>query len=240
MRSIAAQSPAELGGNWSILVRQRRDHAILERLLDQLATESTSDREFVVHQVCRLVFTHAFAEEAVLWPALRRVAAEGEALTARVEQEHQRITELVSRLDSSNPGDPERDLLLEQTIALLRQDVRDEEDELLPRLQTALTPRQLRRLGMLWEMVRRTAPTRAHPVVARRPPGNVLAAVPLSLIDRSRDALDRLAGATGPQAGARLRGTSRALGSLSSAVERIPPMRRERRETQANSSEDER
>jgi hypothetical protein len=33
-------------------------------------------------------------------------------------------------------------------------------------------------------------PTRPHPVVSRRPPGNALAAVPLTLLDRGRDALD--------------------------------------------------
>ncbi len=32
----------------------------------------------------------------------------------------------------------------------------------------------------------RTAPTRPHPVVARRPPGKVVAALPLSVLDRTR------------------------------------------------------
>ena len=68
--------------------------------------------------------------------------------------------------------------------------MRDEEDEVLPRLQEVLTPGRLRRLGVAWEITRRVAPTRAHPVVARRPPGNVLAALPLSVVDRVRDVTD--------------------------------------------------
>lgn len=241
MRSIGQQSPAELGGYGSILVRQRRDHAVLDRLLDRLPTSRGEDREFVLRQVCRLVFTHAFAEEAVLWPALRRVVPEGEALTSGVEQEHQQITELISRLDRYAPGDPERERLWQEATALLRQDIRDEEDELLPRLQEALTLHQLRRLGLRWEIVRRTAPTRAHPVVARRPPGNVLSALPLSLIDRSRDCLDRLAASRRTHVADRLRDMSNVLGSLSAAVERIPPMRRgERPGTKVNPRADHR
>jgi len=63
--------------------------------------------------------------------------------------------------------------LLERLIEVLRQDVRDEEDALLPRLQDRLDQRRLRRLGVAWELVRRTAPTRPHPVVSPRPPATL-------------------------------------------------------------------
>ena len=41
----------------------------------------------------------------------------------------------------------------------------DEEDVLLPRPQAVLSRTRLRALGPAWEVVRRTAPTHAHPVV---------------------------------------------------------------------------
>ncbi len=192
MRSLAEQTVAELGGPWSVLNRQKRDHEVLDGLLEQVRVARGPAQEEVLHRICRLVFTHAFAEESVLWPALRRALPEGEKLTAQVEREHQEITELVARLEASDPDDPERPQLLEDTIEVLRKDVRDEEDVLLPRLQEAVTRQELRRLGIAWEAVRRVAPTRTHPVVARRPPGNVLAALPLSVIDRTRDVLDRV------------------------------------------------
>ncbi|MFE9028325.1 hypothetical protein ACFYOA_18980 [Streptomyces iakyrus] len=47
----------------------------------------------------------------------------------------------------------------------------------------------MRRLGAAWETVRRTPPTRPHPVVPRRPPGNALLGMPLSLYARIRDGL---------------------------------------------------
>jgi hypothetical protein len=150
---------------------------------------------------------------------------DGEELTLRVELEHQEINELVTRLEASKQGSPERRQLLDQLVDLLRQDVRDEEDELLPRLQMKLTRKQLRLLGLAWEAVRQVAPTRAHPIVARRPPGNVLAALPLALIDRGRDGVDTLLHSR-PGPGAQpLQALSSGLTRLSHRVERLPGLK---------------
>lgn len=147
--------------------------------------------------IVQLVFSHAFAfaEETVLWPLLRRVSPDGEELTRQVEAEHQAVNDLVARIERS-PDDPRRAEWIRRAFALIRQDIRDEEDELLPRLRTAFDDRKLWRIGAAWEAVRATAPTRPHPGVPRRPPGNALRGVPLSAFDRLRD----LAPGSGPAA----------------------------------------
>lgn len=71
MRSIAGQSVAELGGRGSVLSRQKRDHIKLDELLDRLDTVDPRNQRLTLIRIFRLVFPHAFAEEAVLWPALR-------------------------------------------------------------------------------------------------------------------------------------------------------------------------
>jgi hypothetical protein len=122
-------------------------------------------------------------------------------------------------------GSRERKDLLERLAEVLRQDVRDEEDELLPRLQEAVGPTRLRQLGLAWEVVRRTAPTRPHPVVSRRPPGNALAALPLTVLDRSRDALDGTARRS-PRLQRRATDASRRLAAVADRVERLGVFRR--------------
>lgn len=74
--------------------------------------------------------------------------------------------------------------------------------------------------------MRRTAPTRPHPVVARRPPGNSLAALPLSPLDRSRDRLDQLSRRAPDRVARGCRRVSRALAAAAGAVEHLPPLRR--------------
>ncbi|MFJ5152582.1 hypothetical protein ACIQCF_13555 [Streptomyces sp. NPDC088353] len=91
----------------------------------------------------------------VLWPAVRASVPDGEELTARVER-------------------------VQRAFALIRQDIRDEEDLLLSRLQDTMDTGRLRTLGTTWAAVRQTAPTHPHPVIPRRPPGNALLGVTLS------------------------------------------------------------
>ncbi|WP_253375047.1 hemerythrin domain-containing protein [Okibacterium sp. HSC-33S16] len=226
MRSVADQSIAELGGRVSVLTRQRDDHVTLDSLLERLSTTAPNQQNRVLLDIYRLVFPHAFAEESVLWPVMRRVLEDGEELTLQVEREHQEVNELVTRLESLDAHSVEREPILDRLIEVLREDVRDEEDELFPRLQTKVSVSQLRMLGLAWEVVRRVAPTRAHPVVARRPPGNVVAALPLSVLDRARDRVDMLVHGDAGNFDASLRSLSAALTRASHAVEHLPIMRR--------------
>jgi hemerythrin superfamily protein len=221
MASIKDQDQAELGGRWSILHRQRRDHIRLDALLDRLEAASGDEQRAVLREVNRLVFPHAFAEESVLWPEIRKLPG-GESLTRQVEQEHQEVNELVTQLDGEELVGEGRARAVRRLMTVLREDVRDEEDVLLPRLQDALDVRRLRVLGLLWEAVRRTAPTRPHPLVSRRPPGNALAGLPLTALDRGRDTLDAAALRMSPRPAALLRSASDRLGDAARAVERLP------------------
>ncbi|MEU6099335.1 hemerythrin domain-containing protein [Streptomyces flaveolus] len=186
--SISHRNATALGGDDSILMRQRRDHARLDAMMNRwpAGTVADDERDDLWQDIVQLVFSHAFAEETVLWPLLRRVAPEGEELTGRVEQEHQAINDLITRIEKS-PDDPRREQWIQEAFTLIREDIRDEEDELLPLLRDAFGDRRLRRIGAAWEAVRATAPTRPHPGVPRRPPGNALLGVPLSVFDRLRD-----------------------------------------------------
>jgi hypothetical protein len=182
-------------------------------------------QDMVLQRIARLVSPHAFAEESVLWPELRRVLPDGDALTLQVEHEHQEVNELWARLEQTLPTSLVRAQLVNRLIELLREDVRDEEDELLPRPQQAVGARRLQVLGAAWEVVRRTAPTRPHPVVSRRPPGNAIAALPLTIPDRSRDLLDASARRS-PQLYEPASLASHALAGVAGRVEQLAAMRR--------------
>jgi hemerythrin superfamily protein len=231
--SIADQELTQLGGRRSILARQRADHARLHRLMDRAReTEARGGNAHAValRAVARLVFTHAFAEEAVLFPAARRVLADGDPSTLRIERDHQEVDELATRLDGSSSTEPDHHALMERTFAVLDHDVRTEEDELLPRLQELLGPRRLRLLGLQWELVRRISPTRPHPRVSRRPPGQTLSALPLTVLDRTRDRLQQFDERTGGRV--TIAHVDRMLAAAAGRVERMALLRRgERPET---------
>jgi hypothetical protein len=151
---------------------------------------------------------------------------DGKALTLEIEREHQEINELFTDLEQTDPDSEEHERLWQRIVALLREDVRDEEDKLFPQLQAVASPRTLIGLGLAWEAVRRTAPTRPHPVVARRPPGNAVAALPLTVIDRSRDRLDKLARSGDPRVAETSRRASGMLARAAGVIEHVPPLTR--------------
>ncbi|TKV28469.1 hemerythrin domain-containing protein [Arthrobacter sp. NamB2] len=223
--SVADQTTDQLGGPLSVLVRQKRDHVKLNGLLEELRGTSGEAQASVLLDVYRLVFPHAFAEESVLWPVMRRVLPDGGELTLEVEREHQEVNELVTTLEGLEDGSPERADVLARLVEVLDDDVRDEEDALFPRLQARVSRRELQVLGVLWEAVRSIAPTRAHPVVARRPPGNVVAALPLSVLDRARDVVDHAVLRAPERLAPLLHGTSSVLARASHSVEVLPIMR---------------
>lgn len=158
MRSLAVRSAEDLGGGLSVVARLRADHARLEPLLDRLPGTAGEHEQELVERLCRVVSSRAVAAEAVLGPALRRHVPGGDALADGVEKKNRQVTELVVALEDTRPGDPDRSELLARTVEVLRQDARDAEVELLPRLQDAVDVGTLRRLGLAWEVVRRTAP----------------------------------------------------------------------------------
>jgi hemerythrin superfamily protein len=225
-RSIADQTEDELGGSGSVLVRQRRDHVELDRLLHELDGATGRHQEEVLTRIDRLVFSHAFAEETVLWPVVRRVLPDGDEITRQVETEHQEVNELVAALEEGGPDHPERPARLARLVQVLREDVRDEEDVMFPRLQERLDAAELRRLGRRWEVMRRISPTRPHPTVSRRPPGNALSGLPLSLLDRSRDAVDTVVRRVPQRFAPAGEAVSRGLAAVAAVVERTPPARR--------------
>lgn len=126
-QTIAGQSIDALGGPASVLVRQRRDHEELEALLEELERSPCEAQPQVLRRVWRLAFSHAFAEEAVLWPALRRHVDDGDQLTLRIEQEHQAICALAVEIEELDPTHDEWAAKVAAVAELLRTDARDEE-----------------------------------------------------------------------------------------------------------------
>ncbi|WP_432511809.1 hemerythrin domain-containing protein [Kineococcus sp. SYSU DK001] len=192
LRSVADQTEHERGGPGSILSRQSRDHAELDELMRSYDRASgPAERGRIVAQVGERALRHAFAEETVLFPAYRKfLAGDDDELTRHIEGDHQTVNEALERLQSADPAADGYDEVVRHTFAVIRHDAHDEEDDLLPRLQQAVGVEELRSIGAAWEVQRRLSPTRPHPRIPREPPGNALAAVPLAVTDRVKDALD--------------------------------------------------
>ena len=179
--------------NETIIERQRDDHSHMDQQIEEYRQSSLERRTALFRDLVTLVTTHAFAEESVLFPAARSALGDrGDALTTAIEGEHQEVNDLLSEMDGLRPGDPAFDASAERLFSILRHDARQEEDVLLASMAEVLDTSQLAAIGADWAAVKHVAPNRAHPAVPRRPPGNLLAALPLTLLDQGRSLRARL------------------------------------------------
>jgi hemerythrin superfamily protein len=195
LTSVADQTEDERGGPGSILSRQSADHADLDAFMHAYDAEPDADaRGRIVAELAERALRHAFAEETVLFPAYRRhLPGDHDELTAHIEGDHQQINEMLKDLQRADPRSPGYDAEVRRVFEVIRHDAHDEEDDLLPRLQQVAGPGELRAIGAAWEAARLGSPTRPHPKVSRRPPGNVVAGAGLAVSDRVKDAVDTLA-----------------------------------------------
>jgi hypothetical protein len=141
-------------------------------VLDQLITEceAAAGAEELADAVAELshrALQHLFAEETVLLPACREhLGAAGVTWANSMDGTHRELHGLLTSLGGEEIG-PESALAVTQVIALLRSDAREEEDQLLPRLQAVLSAEDLRVLGAAWQAARRAAPFPAPRRVSR-------------------------------------------------------------------------
>jgi hemerythrin superfamily protein len=169
----------------------RRDHRVVEQLFtryERAEREGDGDElRRVVRWIVRELSIHAAIEEQLVYPALRGAGVEGQVLGAL--EEHHLVKLTLAELDAMTPADerfgPKVALLVEH----VREHVREEEQQLLPRLTRALDARELRELGEALAAAKRIAPTRPHPAAPDQPPAGAVASALAAILDRARDAL---------------------------------------------------
>ncbi|MFI6737643.1 hemerythrin domain-containing protein [Nonomuraea sp. NPDC050451] len=168
------------------------DHREVEQMfseLDHMRGAIGEQAKTLTEQVVIELVRHSIAEEQYLYPAVREHVPGGGKLADQEISEHADAEETMNRLEGLEPGDaefwPTTDLLMSQ----IRAHVREEENDLFPRLREACAPEELTELGAKVQRAKKLAPTRPHPSAPDTPPANKLLAPGAGLVDRIRDAL---------------------------------------------------
>jgi len=169
----------------------KKDHREIEQLFARFdraerAGDVSRQRE-LGHAIVRELSLHASIEEQLLYPALRRAGVGVETLDAL--EEHHAVKVTLDELDPMSPGDERFAPKMHLVVEAVRRHVEEEERALLPRLDAALDPDELRALGDALARARGIAPTRPHPFAPDTPPGVYFAGAAAAVYDRARDVL---------------------------------------------------
>ncbi|GAA2392714.1 hypothetical protein GCM10010420_16690 [Streptomyces glaucosporus] len=136
------------------------DHAIVERQFQHLEA-GRGDRRALADRIGFELSLHAFAEETVLYPLWLDLGMEGANRDAR--NEHHGMKELLTALDSTEPGEADFERALTGLMALVRHHVAGEEGEELPAFRSRVGPERMAELGRRFIAAKRQAPPAPHP-----------------------------------------------------------------------------
>lgn len=163
------------------------DHREVEQLFSQFeaASPSSNIAQEIGEKIIKELSVHAVVEEQVLYPAARKAIDEGEVDHAI--DEHQEVKELLAKVDGKSIEDDDVRSTFQEIKSNVEEHVQEEENEMFPKLRDELDQEELQKLGKQMERAKQMAPTRPHPNAPNTPPGNVVAGVGASVVDRIRD-----------------------------------------------------
>ncbi len=196
----------------SVLVRQHDQVVALVKQLSTIPGRSkggseaqASERESLVDLVGKMLAGHETAEEEYLWPHVRRVLTEGDAVASSGLAQEQEATETLLALSKADAQTEEFDDLVEKLMTQLHRHVAFE-DRLFSDLREAMPEDERAKVGKQLLGAQKHAPTRPHPRAPRHPgPAVRAAAKSAAPLDRARDAAGRPADRQGrPEPGSEL------------------------------------
>lgn len=161
--------------------------AELETLMGSASAEARARCKDLTEQVTIELVRHSVAEEAEVYPAVKKKVSESEA--ERAKHEHAEAEETMKRLERLQSDDPRFEGELMMLMQEIRTHVAEEEEVMFPHMRSIFTPDELVELGQRVERTKRIAPTRPHPAAPDAPPGDKVIGPVTGLLDRMRDAV---------------------------------------------------
>ena len=178
----------------------KQDHGNVENLFHRFETlgpDAATEKADVRDKIVEHLSVHAAIEEQVFYPAVREKLGDqaGPAVLESLE-EHHVVKWTLSELQKLQPTSERFDAKMTVLIESVRHHVKEEEDELFPKVRDAFTVEELNDLGEALEKAKASAPTRPHPRTPDTPPLNVVLGTGAAIVDKAwqtgRDAVGRL------------------------------------------------
>ena len=131
MKPMAEKNALELLDADHIAVK----HLFVEyaRLAFAAPKASASERRELAADICQELTVHAQIEEEVFYPAVRKAVHDAAALLDEAQDEHEKVKDLVTRIEGLDQASPQMDNMIAQLASLVEHHVKEERDELFPK-----------------------------------------------------------------------------------------------------------
>jgi hemerythrin superfamily protein len=137
------------------------DHQTVEGLFsryEQAGEGAVEEKRQIRDRIVKELSVHAHIEEEVFYPATREARQETEDMVQEAYREHAEAKEALGKLVALEPDDPQFDSVMQSLIEDVRHHVEEEENEMFPKVNEAMSSQQLSDLGDRLQEAKRTAP----------------------------------------------------------------------------------
>jgi hemerythrin superfamily protein len=135
-------------GDWFSALKA--EHLAVMKLFDKLeqaTDQQAAKRAAIFMKIKAALSKHAFQEESVIYPALRKADTDGEA--KHLNEDHFEMKALLSEGEQIDKASAEFTQLAKKLRALIETHVREEEDQIFPALQSKLDAAENKKLALL-------------------------------------------------------------------------------------------
>jgi hemerythrin-like domain-containing protein len=166
------------------------DHHEVIDLLQQIkiSTDAEERRDLADTVISELV-RHSVAEEMYVYPAMKKYLPDGDQAVDHDVEEHKELEKAMKKLESVDAQSSDFTQLLADLENILRDHVRDEENEQFPQLRALVPQEELIEIGEKVENAKKLAPTRPHPMAPNNEVFHKLVGPGVGFVDRLRDKL---------------------------------------------------
>jgi hemerythrin superfamily protein len=155
---------------------------------EALGPRALKSKTALVADVIEALSVHAAIEEQLLYPAVRGRLVDEEGKVLEALEEHHIVKWTVSELDGMSPEHERFDAKFTVLMESVRHHVKEEENELFPKVRKGFTRTELADLGEALAKAKLTAPKTPHPRSPDEPPMNTVAAAITNPLDAFRTA----------------------------------------------------
>lgn len=137
------------------------DHKTVEDLFrryEEAGEGALQEKRQIRDRIVKELSIHAWIEEQVFYPATREARGETEQMVREALEEHEKAKQALRELAALDPEEPRFDQVLTQLIKDVRHHVQEEEGEMFPTVNEAMSSQQLSELGAQLEEAKRAAP----------------------------------------------------------------------------------
>jgi hemerythrin superfamily protein len=138
-RKAVTQAAEAMTGDWFDALRA--EHLLVMEMFDDLDATTPDEgpkRKRIAARIKAAIDKHAFEEENVVYPAIK--LGESDELAKKLVLEHAEVKTLLYELDSIEPDSMGFMKTVQALRRAIEEHIREEEDEIFPRLRERLSP----------------------------------------------------------------------------------------------------